>query len=165
MAAPVTSANDQPRWLSPAELNVWYSVAELLYRMPTALQSQLQRDAKLSLVEYYALAYLSDQPDHRLRMSELAVLTNAELSRLSHLVSRLEKRGLVRRAPDPSNGRYTQAILTEAGYDYLAAAAPGHVRRVRELLYDVLDPAELQQLRLLTTKVIAAIDRDERAGS
>jgi DNA-binding MarR family transcriptional regulator len=87
----------------------------MLARLPTALEAQLQRDSQLSFVEYYALAGLSEQPDRTMRMSELAVLTNAELSRLSHLITRLQKRGYVRREPDPDDGRYTNAVLTDAG--------------------------------------------------
>jgi len=77
------------------------------------------------------LAGLSDQPDHTMRISELAGFTNAELSRLSHLITRLQKRGYVGREPDPNDGRYTNAVLTDAGYNHLAAA-PGHVATVLE---------------------------------
>jgi DNA-binding MarR family transcriptional regulator len=125
--------------------------------LPTALEQQLQCDAKLSFVEYYVLAGLSDQPDRTMRMSRLAVLTNAELSRLSHLMSRLEKRGFVRREPDPADGRYTNAILTEAGYDYLVKAAPGHVARVRELLIDALDDEALRALQDASRRIVSRI--------
>jgi DNA-binding MarR family transcriptional regulator len=150
--------DDRPRWLSPAELQAWRSFTLMLYRLPTALETQLQCEARLSFVEYYVLASLSDQPGRRMRMSSLAVLANSELSRLSHLVSRLEKRGFVRREPDPTNGRYTQAILTDAGYAHLVEAAPGHVARVHDLVFDVLDPAELDALHAISEKIIARID-------
>jgi len=91
-------------------------------------------------------------------MSELAVLTNAELSRLSHLITRLEKRGYVRREPDPTDGRYTNAVLTDAGYKHVVAAAPGHVATVRELVIDALDDSELDALRASATRIIAGID-------
>jgi DNA-binding MarR family transcriptional regulator len=81
-----------------------------------------------------------------LRMSELAVLTNASLSRLSHLVKRLEARGLVRREPDPTDGRFTNAILTKTGYAKLLASAPGHVAAVRSMVIDAFSGAELRQL-------------------
>ncbi|MFG2357931.1 MarR family winged helix-turn-helix transcriptional regulator [Streptomyces sp. NPDC048521] len=152
----------RPRWLSPAELKTWHQVTLLLYKLPTALEAQLQRDAKLSVVEYYVLAGLSEQPDRRMRMSELAVLANAELSRLSHLMSRLEKRGFVRREPDPTNGRYTHAILTDAGYTHLVEAAPGHVERVRHLVYDILDPSELHALGAAAQKIIDRIESTEQ---
>ncbi|GAA3833067.1 MarR family winged helix-turn-helix transcriptional regulator [Streptomyces chiangmaiensis] len=155
------TSTHQPRWLTPAELETWYSFCQLLYMLPTALGAQLQRDAQLSFVEYYVLAGLSDQPERRMRMSDLAVLANSELSRLSHLINRLEKRGYVRREPDPTNGRYTHAILTDAGYAHLVEAAPGHVARVRKLVYDVLDPTELRGLRTVADKIIDRIEQDD----
>ena len=148
----------QPRWLTPAQLDAWKSVTLMLARLLTALETQLQRDAQLSYVEYYVLAGLSDQPEHTMRMSQLAILTNAELSRLSHLIRRLEKRGYVRREPDPSDGRYTNAILTDVGYANLAAAAPGHVARVRELVIDALDDTALCALRDSAERILDRIE-------
>jgi DNA-binding MarR family transcriptional regulator len=130
----------------------------MLAKLPTALEAQLQRDAQLSYVEYYVLAGLSDQPSRTLRMSQLAVLANSELSRLSHLISRLEKRGFVRRQPDPTNGRYTNAILTDAGYAHIVAAAPGHVARVRELVVDALGDSTLNTLREISERIVSRID-------
>jgi DNA-binding MarR family transcriptional regulator len=148
----------QPRWLTPAQLDAWKSVTLMLARLLTALETQLQRDAQLSYVEYYVLAGLSDQAEHTMRMSQLAILTNAELSRLSHLIRRLEKRGYVRREPDPSDGRYTNAILTDAGYANLVAAAPGHVARVRELVIDALDDTALCALRDSAERILDRIE-------
>ena len=130
----------------------------MLARLPTALEGQLQADAQLSFVEYYVLAGLSDQPDRSMRMGQLAALTNAELSRLSHMIGRLERRGLVRREPDPADGRYTRAILTDAGRDLLVVAAPCHVAWVRELVMDHLDPTELRTLTDVSDAIIARID-------
>ncbi|MCM0674144.1 MarR family transcriptional regulator [Micromonospora phytophila] len=154
--------NDQPRWLTRAELETWQQFALMLLKLPIALEAQLQQDADLSYVEYYVLAGLADQPGRRMRMSDLAVLANAELSRLSHMISRLERRGFVRREPDPTNGRYTHAILTEAGFAHLVEAAPGHVARVRDLVFDVLDPAELDSLRTAAEKISERIERWEQ---
>lgn len=134
----------------------------MLHRLPAALGAQLQQDADLSYIEYYVLAGLSDQPEHRMRMSDLAVLAHSEQSRLSHMISRLERRGFVRREPDPTNGRYTHAILTDAGHAHLVEAAPGHVARVRDLVFDVLDPAELDNLRTAAQKISESIDRREQ---
>jgi DNA-binding MarR family transcriptional regulator len=149
--------------LTPAQLEAWQALTLLLARLPTALEAQLQRDSQLSFVEYYALAALSEQPNHTMRMSELAMLTNAELSRLSHLITRLQKRGYVRREPDPDNGRYTNAVLTDAGYDLVVAAAPGHVAAVRELVIDALDDTALAALRNSAERINARID-DPRCG-
>jgi DNA-binding MarR family transcriptional regulator len=151
--------------LTPTQLEVWQAVTLVLARLPTALEAQLQCDAQLSYIEYYALAGLSEQPNRAMRMSELAVLTNAELSRLSHLITRLEKRGYVRREPDPSDGRYTNAVLTEAGYEHVVAAAPGHVAMVRDLVFDGLDAAELHALRQIADRIIARIDDPVRASN
>ncbi|MFB7312734.1 MarR family winged helix-turn-helix transcriptional regulator [Streptomyces sp. NPDC056192] len=157
--------NDQRRWLTPAELKTWQQLGLMMQRLPSALEAQLQQDAHLSYIEYYVLAGLSEQPGHRMRMSDLAVRANSEQSRLSHLISRLERRGFVRREPDPTNGRYTQAILTEAGHAHLAEAAPGHVARVRDLVFDVLDPAELDTLRTTAEKINETIDRQEQQAN
>ena len=148
----------EPPWLTADQLAAWRAFMKLLRRLPAALDRQLQRDSQLSLAEYYVLALLSDQPGHCMRMSELAATADLELSRLSHMVSRLEKRGFLCREPDPGNGRYTHAILADAGYAYLEGAAPGHVRRVRELFIDALAPQELQTLRRYSDTVTARID-------
>jgi DNA-binding MarR family transcriptional regulator len=152
------AAATTPKWLTPAQLEAWQSLTLLLARLPTALEAQLQRDSQLSFVEYYALAGLSEQPDRTMRMSELAVLTNAELSRLSHLITRLQKRGYVRREPDPDDGRYTNAVLTDAGYHLVVAAAPGHVAAVRELVIDALDDSALKALQDSAERINARID-------
>jgi DNA-binding MarR family transcriptional regulator len=123
-----------------------------------ALECQLERDADLSFLEYYTLARLSEDPDHTLRMSELAAVTNASLSRLSHLVTRLEARGLVRREPDQADGRYTRAVLTDQGYAKLVASAPAHVAAVRDLLIDEFSATELQDLRQAMERVVARIE-------
>ncbi len=84
--------------------------------LPWSIDQQLQRDSNLGMVEYQVLAMLSNRPERTMRMSSLAEVTNASLSRLSHLVKRLEGRGLVRREPDPADGRFTNAILTDEGF-------------------------------------------------
>ena len=99
-----------------------------MVKLRWALECQLQRDAGLSFVEYHALARLSEQPGNTMRMSELAEVTNASLSRLSHLIKRLELRELVRREPDPRDGRFTNAILTRAGLRLLTAGRRSPVR-------------------------------------
>lgn len=148
---------DEPRWLTPDELATWRSLHLVLSALPGALGGQLQRDSDLSFLEYYVLAGLSEQPDHTMRMSLLALLANSELSRLSHLMTRLEARGLVRREPDPADGRFTNAILTPAGLDEVVAAAPGHVEHVRRLVFDVLEPEEQAVLRNALAKIVDAL--------
>jgi len=134
----------QPRWLNDEEMKTWKAVHLLTLVLPEALGRQLQSDADLSFMEYYVLAGLSEQSDHSLCMGELALLTNAEPSRLSHLMTRMTTRGLVLRERDPSDRRFMRAVLTDKGHRLLREAAPGHVARVRELIFDVLD-TDLQQ--------------------
>jgi DNA-binding MarR family transcriptional regulator len=134
------------RWLRAAELADWMPFCGVLLALPSALDSQLRRDSQLSLFGYLILAGLSDAPDHTRPMSELAVLANGSLSRLSHAVSGLEQRGLVRRSADPGNGRITVATLTYEGYETLKAAAPGHVEAVRRLVLDRLKDGDLHTI-------------------
>jgi DNA-binding MarR family transcriptional regulator len=127
-----------------AELDSWLAVVRLISWLPWSIDQQLRRDSDLGMVEYQVLAVLSEAPERTMRMSSLAVLTNASLSRLSHLFRRLEARGLVRREPDPADGRFANAILTEKGFQTLAEAAPGHVAHVRSLVIDALSPEQLR---------------------
>ncbi|MER6266806.1 MarR family transcriptional regulator [Streptomyces sp900105755] len=154
-----------PRWLSSEELAAWRGFVRLVHRLPAALETQLRQDSRLSFIEYHVLAHLSEQPERRIRMSELAALADTELSRLSHMIGRLEKRALVRREPDPDNGRYTQAILTDAGFAHLTEAAPGHVGRVRDLFVDALTPEELGMLHRIADKVLSRIEGPSAEGT
>jgi DNA-binding MarR family transcriptional regulator len=156
---PETAAGEQPaKWLTDAELDSWLSLARLMTWLPWSMDQQLQRDSNLRMVEYQVLAMLSQSPERRMRMTALAEVTNASLSRLSHLVTRLEKRGLVRRDPDPADGRFTYAVLTDEGFGVLAEAAPGHVAHVRSLVIDVLSPEQLRRLGLAADRIVSRID-------
>jgi DNA-binding MarR family transcriptional regulator len=154
---------DEPpvKWLTAAELDSWLSVVRLMTWLPWSIDQQLRRDSDLAMVEYQVLAMLSGAPKRTMRMSSLAEVTNASLSRLSHLVSRLEGRGLVRREPDPADGRFTNAILTDKGFQTLAEAAPGHVAHVRSLVVDVLSPEQLRRLGLAADRIMSRIDTSE----
>ncbi len=149
------------RWLDDDEQQAWRAMASVLHKLRWALECQLKRDAGLSFIEYHALARLSEEPDHTLRMSELAAVTNASLSRLSHLVKRLESWGLVYREPDTTDGRFTNAILTDKGYAKLVASAPAHVAAVRALVIDEFDAAELPRLRAALERIVARIEASE----
>jgi DNA-binding MarR family transcriptional regulator len=147
------------RWLTADEEAAWRAFASLLVRLPWALECQLQRDAGLSFIEYHALAMLSESPGNTRRMSDLAAVTNASLSRLSHLIKRLEIRGFVRREPDPTDGRYTNAVLTTAGHEHLVASAPAHVATVRQLVIDPFAEAELRKLHNAAERVLRGIEQ------
>ena len=150
----------EPRWLNDEERQAWLTLVGVLIRLPAALDAQLQRDADLNHFEYQVLAVLSESPDRTMRMSDLALLANGSLSRISHVVNRLEKRGWVTRAPDPADGRYTLATLTEAGWTKVVDTAPGHVEAVRGLIFDPLTAAQTRQLHDIGHRVLKAIDPD-----
>jgi DNA-binding MarR family transcriptional regulator len=146
------------RWLTADQLESWLLLVRLWTWLPWSIDQQLQRDSNLRMVEYQVLAMLSESAERTKRMSSLADVTNASLSRLSRVVDRLEKRGLVRREPDPSDGRFTNAILTEEGFRALAAAAPGHVAHVRSLVVDVLSAEQLRRLGRDAERILSRID-------
>ena len=145
------------KWLTAEELDSWLSVVRLMIWLPWSIDQQLQCDSNLAMVEYQVLAMLSESPERTMRMSSLAEVTNASLSRLSRVVTRLEARGLVRREPDPTNGRFTNAILTDDGFQTLAAAAPGHVAHVRSVVIDVLSPEQLRRLGRDAQRIMSRI--------
>ncbi|WP_432011286.1 MarR family transcriptional regulator [Streptomyces sp. HD1123-B1] len=147
-----------PRWLNAEEKQTWLSLTAMVINLSNALDTQLQRDAGISHFEYQVLATLSEAAERTMRMSDLAILTNGSLSRLSHVVKRLEKQGWVRRAPDPDNGRYTLAILIEAGWEKVVATAPGHVEEVRRLVLDPLTQTQQRALRAIGHRVNQAVD-------
>ena len=148
------------RWLTDEERIAWVRLAAVLELLPGILDTQLRRDADLSHFEYFVLAMLSEAPARTLRMTALATRTNATLPRLSHVVRRLEDRGLVRRFPCPEDGRATNAQLTEAGWDKIVAAAPGHVAAVRQQVIDALDAEQVRQLAGITEAILGRIDPD-----
>ncbi|WP_207838532.1 MarR family winged helix-turn-helix transcriptional regulator [Williamsia soli] len=143
----------EPNWLDDEEMDAWIQVAILVSRLPHALDAQLLRDAQLTHFEYEVLASLSEAPDRTLRMSTLADLANGSLSRLSHVVTRLEKRDWVQRKPCPEDGRFTNASLTEAGWEKVVATAPGYAAHVRRLVVDRLSRAQIRQLTAIGKRI------------
>lgn len=137
---------DEPRWLDESEQQAWRKLAAVILKLPGELEGQLQRDAGMTQFEYWVIAMLSEAPDRTLRLSQLAARSNGSLSRLSHVVTRLEKRGWLRREPCPDDARATLAVLTEAGWEKVVAAAPGHVETVRRLVFDALDRHDVEEL-------------------
>lgn len=140
----------------------WLRLVAITELLPGILDSQLRRDADLSHFEYYVLAILSEAPERTLRMSALAQRTNATLARLSHVVRRLEERGLVERFPCPEDARATNARLTAAGWDTVVAAAPGHVAHVRAKVLDALTPDQVRQLADIGDALLVGLDPDGR---
>ena len=146
------------RWLNEDELRAWMKLAGVMLKLAPTLDSQLQRDSDLTHFDYLCLAMLSESDDHTLRMSELATRANASLSRLSHVVSKLEKRGWVSRCPSPDSGRVTLVSLTEDGWQVLKKAAPGHVETVRSLVFDGLEPADVAALERIAGHIVERIE-------
>jgi len=144
------------KWLTDEQQAAWRPFIALLLRLPAALDAQLQRDAGITNFDYLVLSGLSESPNRTLRMSELAAIANSSLSRLSHVVSRLEAKGWVRREPCPGDGRFINAVLTDEGWQKVLATAPGHVTAVRELLLAPLTEEEFKQLGAISAKVLAA---------
>jgi len=137
---------DQTQWLTPEEKEAWTGLVSLMMLLPGRLEAPLQHEAGLTLFEYLVLSHVSEAPGRRLRMSELAYLVNGSLSRLSNVVKRFEQRGWMLRSPDPDDGRYTIAALTDTGYDLVVAAAPTHLRTVREFVLEPLNATDRQAL-------------------
>jgi DNA-binding MarR family transcriptional regulator len=155
----------EPRWLDEQERAAWLRVAAVVELLPGVLDSQLRRDSGLTHFEYFVLAMLSEAPEHTLRMTGLAQRTSATLARLSHVVRRLEDRGLVVRFPCPQDGRATNARLTEDGWAAVVAAAPGHVENVRHHVIDPLTREQLAQLRDIGDAMLARLDPDGRMNA
>lgn len=132
-----------PRWLTDDEQRAWRKLVTVLTKLPGALDRQLQRDADLTQFEYFVLAMLSESPERTLQLRDLANQSNASLSRLSHVVKRLEHRGWVERVPCPGDARATNAVLTPHGWDKVVATAPGHVAEVRRLIFDAFDDRDV----------------------
>ncbi|MDF2975551.1 MAG: transcriptional repressor MprA [Actinomycetospora sp.] len=136
------ATEQEPRWLDPAEWHAWRNYIAGQALLAGRLNRELSDAHGLSLADYEILVRLSEQQDHRMRMSLLADEVVASKSRLSHQVSRLEADGLVRRELCPSDGRGVFAVLTDKGFDLLQRAAPDHLEGVRAHFVDLLDDHE-----------------------
>lgn len=152
----------ETRWLTDAQLTAWLKLLAVVELLPGALDSQLRRDAELSHFDYQVLAMLSEAPHRTLRMTALALRTNATLPRLSHVVTRLGERGFVERSACREDGRATNARLTEAGWHKIVASAPGHVTHVRQTVIDALTDEQIQQLDAITSAVLDRLDPEGR---
>jgi DNA-binding MarR family transcriptional regulator len=145
-----------PRWLDDDEQATWRAYLATVRLVDQALERQLQRDAGMPHAYYMLLAMLSETPGRSLRMTDLAAVTNSSQSRVSHAVSRLEELGWVRREPAPADRRGSVAVLTDTGYEVLAAAAPGHVEAVRRVLFDPLTSTQVRHLGEICKAVLEA---------
>ena len=136
----------EPRWLNEQEQQAWRAFIAAQRVVNTRIEQQLQRDAGIPHTYYEILVRLSEAPDGRLRMSELAVATQGSRSRLSHAVNRLEHAGWVRREGIEADRRGQVAIITDQGTQKLVQSAPGHVEEVRKSIFDALSEDQVEHL-------------------
>jgi DNA-binding MarR family transcriptional regulator len=146
------------RWLSPKEQRAWRAYIAATHLLEDAIDRQLQQDAGMPHLYYSILANLSEEPEHRLRMTELAERTKITRSRLTYAVTRLEKDGLLRREDCRWDKRGSVAVLTEEGMAALERTAPGHVETVRASLFDQLTEEQVGQLEEICTGIARALE-------
>lgn len=161
----MSGENSQPRWLDEREKEVWLALREFIWGFPAAVDRQLQRDSDLSIVEYSVLAELSECPGSRKRSGDLASDLGWERSRLSHLVKRMETKGVVERAHSDQDGRGQEIVLTDAGWALIREAAPGHVTFVREAVFDPLSQEEQDVLASALDRIRDRITGDGLWGA
>jgi len=152
----------EPRWLDEPEDRAWRGYR----RMRTLLDARILRDlageAGLSGPDYDVLSHVSESPGHRARLGELAERMAWSKSRLSHHLTRMERRGLVTRQDCPSDGRGAFVVLTEAGFRVIQAAAPGHVASVRRNFIDLLSSDQLDALTGISDTVVGHLTADKQ---
>jgi DNA-binding MarR family transcriptional regulator len=153
------------RWLSASEQATWRRYLLATNLLDEALDRQLMRDARLAHAHYAVLVALSEAPDRRLRMRELAERVRFSQSRMTHAIASLQRREWVRREPCPTDRRGQVAIITDAGLARLEAAAPGHVSEVRARVFDRLSPAQVAALDDICATLLAGLDPAEAAGA
>ncbi|MEU9190077.1 MarR family transcriptional regulator [Streptomyces sp. NPDC048484] len=149
------------RWLTSDEQRAWRAYVAASQLLEDALDRQLQQEAGMPHLYYSILANLSEAPDRRLRMTDLAERTKITRSRLTYAVTRLEKDGAVRREGCPSDKRGSIAILTDEGMTLLERVAPGHVKTVRATLFDHLTAEQVGQLEEICAGVARALEGDD----
>jgi DNA-binding MarR family transcriptional regulator len=145
------------RWLTPEEQRAWRAYVAAAALLEDALDRQLQQEAGLPHLYYSVLAMLSEVPERRLRMTDLAETLKITRSRLTYAVARLEKDGAVRREGCASDKRGSIAVLTDEGAALLERTAPGHVETVRRAVFDHLAPEQVAELERICTGIADAI--------
>ena len=144
-------------WLDAGEQRAWIGLLASASLLDAALDARLQADSGLSHTQYSILSRLSEAPGRTMHMNALARMTSTSQSRLSHAVTRLADLGWVERSRCPATARAVHATLTEAGWDIVAAAAPGHAAEVRRLVFDHLSREQVDQLSAITRAVLEAL--------
>ncbi|TXS41278.1 MarR family transcriptional regulator [Streptomyces sp. uw30] len=148
------------RWLTPEEQRAWRAYIGAVHLMEDAMDRQLQQETGMPHMYYSILSTLSESPERRLRMTDLAERLKITRSRLTYAVTRLEKDGLVLREDCRWDKRSSIAALTDEGMTVLESAAPGHVETVRSMLFDRLSPEQVGQLEEIFTQVSEGFQGD-----
>lgn len=151
-----------PDWLTPEHLEPWLSLVALITVLPAHLDSQLTRDSNITHFDYMVMSMLAEANDRTLRITELAARTNGTLSRMSHVLDRLEKRELVKRIACPEDARAKNAVLTREGLATWLASAPAHLQEVRRVVTENLSAEQLEQLLAINTALLAKLDPENR---
>ena len=146
------------RWLTVEEERVWRRWLTLNARLSATLQRELQDDAGLSMPDFEVLVHLTDSPEGRVRVTDLARLMQWERSRVSHHVTRMERRRLVQRVECAEDGRGAFVVITPPGRSAIEQAAPGHVNMVRRLIFDALSPEEVDAFATIIEKMLGQLD-------
>jgi DNA-binding MarR family transcriptional regulator len=154
-------SEDMTRWLDDDQQVAWRGYLRMQSQLSARLNRQLQADSGLSLADFDVLVQLTDVPDARVRVSELARSLQWEKSRLSHHVGRMEKRGLVAREECADDGRGAFVVLTPEGRRAIEAAAPPHVETVRRVVFDDLTPQQVEALATISAQVLANLETEE----
>jgi DNA-binding MarR family transcriptional regulator len=144
-------------WLNDDEQRAWRTYLRMSSLLPAALNRQLQQDCGLTLPEYEVLVQLSETPGQRLRPFQICEALNWEQSRLSHQLTRMERRGLVARQECAADGRGAFIELTAAGANAIAAAAPRHVATVRKLIFDQLSDTQRTAFEETCSAIVTAL--------
>jgi DNA-binding MarR family transcriptional regulator len=142
------------RWLTEEEQRAWRGLLRMTSQLNARMNRQLLQDYGVSLADYDVLVVLSEAPEGRLRVFEVADALAWEQSRVSHQLARMQRRGLIAREDCASDGRGALAVLTEAGRAAIERAAPAHVETVRQLVFDGLTHDQLTALTEVTTRVL-----------
>ena len=145
-------AEDTP-WLDDHQQRVWRLWLDVTNGLPALLNKQLARDTDLSLQDFEVLVSLSEAPDQSMRVVAMADAMHWERSRLSHQLTRMEKRGLVRRESCCTDGRGQLVRLSDAGWDAVVAAAPGHADTVRRVIFGGLNMDHLDELEKILNHI------------
>ncbi|MGI9018784.1 MAG: MarR family winged helix-turn-helix transcriptional regulator [Euzebya sp.] len=155
----ITARSDEPQWLAAPEQQAWRGYRRMITLLEARIARDLTQQSGLSMPDYEVLSNLSEAEDHRQRLSGLAGRMLWSQSRMSHHISRMEKRGLVAREQVPDDGRGAWLVLTECGMQALVEAAPGHVASVRRHLIDLLDDRQIKTLAQITFTVVEHLDQ------